>query len=100
MEGCLFSYCVFSKDQRVSHTVIVENKRLGHALSVVEGQAERQARHEGADQQREDGLPEAAGGVLYFERNERLDPYNDCDPRQDDPGRFQEASPSPAGRHF
>ncbi len=37
---------------------------------------------------------------LYFERNERLDPYNNCDPRQDNPDRFQEASPSPAGRHF
>ena len=28
-------YRVFSKDQRVSHTAIVENKRLGHALAVV-----------------------------------------------------------------
>jgi hypothetical protein len=28
-------YRVFSKDQRVSHTTIVENKRLGHALAAV-----------------------------------------------------------------
>ena len=29
--GHVLSYRVFSKDQRVSHTAIVENKRLGHA---------------------------------------------------------------------
>ena len=29
---------VFSKDQRVSHTAIVENKRLGHALAIVKAQ--------------------------------------------------------------
>jgi hypothetical protein len=28
-------YRTFSKDQRVSHTAIVENKRLGHALAIV-----------------------------------------------------------------
>jgi hypothetical protein len=28
----------FSKDQRVSHTAIVENKRLGHALALVKAQ--------------------------------------------------------------
>jgi hypothetical protein len=27
-------YRVFSKDQRVSHTAIVENKRLGHTLAI------------------------------------------------------------------
>lgn len=26
---------MFSKDQRVNHTAIVENKRLGHALALV-----------------------------------------------------------------
>jgi transposase len=31
-------YRVFSKDQRVSHTAIVENKRLGHALAIVKAQ--------------------------------------------------------------
>jgi len=31
---------VFSKDQRVSHTAIVENKRLGHALALVRAQQE------------------------------------------------------------
>ncbi len=34
----LFPYRVFSKDQRVSHTAIVENKRLGHALALVKAQ--------------------------------------------------------------
>ena len=31
-------YPVFSKDQRVSHTAIVDNKRLGHALAIVKAQ--------------------------------------------------------------
>jgi hypothetical protein len=31
-------HCIFSKDQRVSHTAIVENKRLGHALRMVKAQ--------------------------------------------------------------
>jgi hypothetical protein len=29
---------VFSKDQRVSHTAVVENKRLGHALALIKAQ--------------------------------------------------------------
>ena len=37
-KGVLLSYRVFSKDQRVSHTAIVENKRLGHALALVKAQ--------------------------------------------------------------
>ena len=36
--GHVLPYRVFSKDQRVSHTAIVENKRLGHALAVVKAQ--------------------------------------------------------------
>ena len=32
-KGTLLPYRVFRKDQRVSHTAIVENKRLGHALT-------------------------------------------------------------------
>lgn len=36
--GHMLSYRVFSKDQRVSHTAIVENKRLGHALATVKAQ--------------------------------------------------------------
>jgi transposase len=31
-------YRIFSKDQRVNHTAIVENKRLGHALALVKAQ--------------------------------------------------------------
>jgi transposase len=33
--GVSLPYRVFSKDQRVNHTAIVENKRLGHALALV-----------------------------------------------------------------
>ena len=37
-KGVLLPYRIFSKDQRVSHTAIVENKRLGHALKIVKAQ--------------------------------------------------------------
>ena len=39
-KGLLLPYRIFSKDQRVSHTAIVENKRLGHALALVKAQQE------------------------------------------------------------
>jgi len=38
--GHVLPYRVFSKDQRVSHTAVVENKRLGHALAIVNTQQE------------------------------------------------------------
>ena len=39
MEGCLsLPDRIFTKDQRVSHTAIVENKRLSHALTIVKAQ--------------------------------------------------------------
>ncbi len=34
-------YGTFSKDRRVSHTAMIENKRLGHALTVVKAQQDR-----------------------------------------------------------
>jgi transposase len=37
-KGHSLPYRVFSKDQRVSHTAIVENKRLRHALTTVKAQ--------------------------------------------------------------
>jgi transposase len=37
-KGHSLPYRVFSKDQRVSHTAIVENKRLGHALALIKAQ--------------------------------------------------------------
>jgi transposase len=40
-KGLLLPYCVFSKDQTVSHTAIVENKRLGHALAVIKAQRDK-----------------------------------------------------------
>ena len=40
-KGVLLPYRIFSKDQRVSHTAIVENKRLSHALTIVKAQQEQ-----------------------------------------------------------
>jgi hypothetical protein len=37
-KGYSLPYRIFSKDQRVSHTAIVENKRLRHALTTVKAQ--------------------------------------------------------------
>jgi hypothetical protein len=37
-KGHSLPYRVFSKDQRVIHTAVVANKRLGHALTVVKAQ--------------------------------------------------------------
>ena len=39
-KGVALPYRIFSKDQRVTHTAIVENKRLGHALTIVKAQQE------------------------------------------------------------
>ena len=41
-KGVALPYRIFSKDQRVSHTAIVENKRLGHALKIVKAQQDVQ----------------------------------------------------------
>lgn len=40
-KGVSLPYRIFSKDQRVSHAAVVENKRLGHALSLVKAQQDR-----------------------------------------------------------
>ncbi len=37
-KGISLPYRVFAKDQRITQTAIVENKRLGHALSIVKAQ--------------------------------------------------------------
>jgi transposase len=37
-KGLLLPYSVFSKDQRVNHAAIVENKRLGHTLALIKAQ--------------------------------------------------------------
>jgi hypothetical protein len=37
-EGHSLPYRVLGKDQRVSHTAVVERKRLGHALALVKAQ--------------------------------------------------------------
>ena len=37
-KGQVLPYRVFDKDQRVSHTAVVENKRLGHALRIIKAE--------------------------------------------------------------
>jgi transposase len=37
-KGHSLPFRVFNKDQRVNHTAIIENKRLGHALAIVKAQ--------------------------------------------------------------
>ena len=37
-KGLLLPYRIFSKDQRISHTAIVDNKRLGHTLALIKAQ--------------------------------------------------------------
>jgi transposase len=37
-KGRTLPYRLFSKDQRVSHTAVVENKRLSHALTIIKAQ--------------------------------------------------------------
>jgi hypothetical protein len=37
-KGQVLPYRIFDKDQRVSHTSIVENKRPGHALAISKAQ--------------------------------------------------------------
>jgi transposase len=39
-KGHSLPYRLFSKDQRVSHTAVVENKRLSHALKIIKAQQE------------------------------------------------------------
>ena len=41
-KGQSLPYRLFSKDQRVSHTAVVENKRLGHALKIIKAQQQVQ----------------------------------------------------------
>jgi hypothetical protein len=41
-KGHSLPYRIFRKDQRVSHTAIIENKRLGHALATVKAQQDIQ----------------------------------------------------------
>ena|SRR5258708_1539710 len=46
MESHSLPYRVFSKDQRVSHTAVVENKRLSHALTLIEAQQEQDPKYQ------------------------------------------------------
>ncbi len=58
-KGLVLPYRVFDKDQRVSHAAIVENKRLGHALSIIKAHQDLKYAHEGEDQQREERISKA-----------------------------------------
>ena len=40
-KGLALPFRVFNKDQRVTHTAMVENKRLGHALAIVKAQQDQ-----------------------------------------------------------
>ena len=53
-KGISLPYRGFAKDKRVAQTAVVENKRLGHALSLVKAQRnrKREIRDKGADEQR------------------------------------------------
>jgi hypothetical protein len=64
-KGHSLPYRVFSKDQRVSHTAIVENKRLGHALALVKALQDVEVSAEGEDEQREDRLQEGPATRLW-----------------------------------
>ncbi len=64
-KGHSLPYRVFSKDQRVSHTAIVENKRLGHALAIVKAQQDLKHATEGDDQQREDSVTKETRDRVY-----------------------------------
>jgi hypothetical protein len=63
-KGQVLPYRVFSKDQRVSHTAIVENKRLRHALIHHQGTAGHEVPTEGSNQQRKGWIQEAWSSAL------------------------------------
>lgn len=44
-KGHTLPYRLFSKDQRVIHTAVVENKRLSHALRIIKALALEQGRN-------------------------------------------------------
>lgn len=71
-KGVSLPYRIFSKDQRVSHTAVVENKRLGHALSLIK--AAQQVKHEPKVQTNSEKLgykkrPRKVYGPDYEERS-------------------------------
>ncbi len=64
-KGHSLPYRVFSKDQRVSHTAIVENKRLSHALATVKAQQDIKHETEDPDEQRQGRIQEAPASSLW-----------------------------------
>ena len=76
-KGHSLPYRIFSKDQRVSHTAIVENKRLRHALTTVKAQQDTKHLPKDHDQQRQGRIQEEPTSGLWA----RLRPKSDGPPR-------------------
>lgn len=71
-KGISLPYRVFAKDQRVSQTAVVENKRLGHALSLVKAQQDRKREVKVLTNSEKDGYkkrPRQVYGPGYIEPN-------------------------------
>lgn len=69
-KGISLPYRVFAKGQRVSQTALVENKRLGHALSLVKAQQDRKREVKVLNKSEEDGYkkrPRHIEGTRYIE---------------------------------
>ena len=71
-KGLLLPYSVFSKDQRVSHTAIVENKRLGHTLALIKAQQDSHFEAKVKTNSEKDSIKNAAGrftGLTMFPKS-------------------------------
>ncbi len=70
-KGVSLPYRIFSKDQRVSHTRPVENKRLGHALLIVKAQQDLKRETKVLTNSEKTGYqkrPRQVYGPNYFEK--------------------------------
>ncbi len=71
--GHVLPYRVFSKDQRVSHAAVVENKRLGHALAIVKAQQDLRLTTKVMTNSEKTGYkkrPRRLSGAVFAERSE------------------------------
>ncbi len=67
-KGRVLPYRVFDKDQRVSPAAVVENKRLGHALSLIKARQDAQTSAAGQNQQRKERLHKTAAALCANRR--------------------------------
>ena len=58
-KACSLPYAVFDKKQRVTHTAIIENKRLGEALTWIKARQDEARPAPRSDQQRAGRLQKA-----------------------------------------